>query len=225
MNKFILKHKYLVTFIILAILGWFIYRQFIVARSPLFPFVAIVLIIWGLGTFVFIYFWPAITYTAYKRAAVRYGLGSGPIPVNTLYTAPKLSSPSAPSGSLLATGTDDLLYVGGLLNLSKGPQVLYVPEMNDRYYSIQFTNPSDGTNFAYVGTRTTGTQAGHYLITGPGWKGQVPRDMMQIPSPNNSVLVIGRVFVYSESDLPVAHDLAKQIQLRPLSTGNPASNV
>ena len=27
------------------------------------------------------------------------------------------------------------------------------------------------TDFAYIGTRTTGTQANDYLITGPGWKG------------------------------------------------------
>jgi hypothetical protein len=76
---------------------------------------------------------------------------------------------------------------------------------------------SDHTDFAYVGTRTTGTQAGDYLITGPGWKGQVPRGMTQISSPNDSVLVIGRVLVCSDNDLPTAYNLAKQIQLTPLS--------
>ena len=40
--------------------------------------------------------------------------------------------------------------------------------------------------------------------------------MTKIPSPNNSVLVIGRVFVENNDDLPVAHTLATQIQLRPL---------
>ena len=37
--------------------------------------------------------------------------------------------------------------------------------------------------------------------------------MRQISSPNNSVLVIGRILVYSDSDLPTAYDLAKQIRL------------
>jgi hypothetical protein len=76
---------------------------------------------------------------------------------------------------------------------------------------------SDHADFAYVGTRTTGTQAGDYLITGPGWKGQVPSGMTQISSPNDSVLVIGRVLVESDNDLPTAYNLAKQIQLTPLS--------
>ena len=41
--------------------------------------------------------------------------------------------------------------------------------------------------------------------------------MKQISSPNNSVLVIGRVLVESDSDLPTAYGLAKQIQLTPLN--------
>jgi hypothetical protein len=217
MNKFILKHKYLITFAILAVLAWVVYRQFSVGGSELITFAVVAVLAWGLGTFVFIYFWPPITYSAYKRAIVQHGLGGDPIPVNTLYAVPNLASPSASNSSLLATGTHDVLYIGGWLDLSKGPQVLHVPDMAGRYYSVQFTDPSDGTDLAYVGKRTTGTGAGDYLISGPGWKGTVSQGMTQIASPNNSVLVIGRVFVESDSDLPTAYGLAKQIQLTPLS--------
>jgi hypothetical protein len=217
MNRFILKYKYPITFAILAVLAWVVYRYFSMGGSQLITFVVVAVLIWGLGTFVFLYFWPPVTYSAYKRAVVRHGLGGDPIPVNTLYAVSTLASPSASNSSLLATGTNDVLYIGGLLDLSKGPQVLHVPDMADRYYSVQFTDPSDGTNFAYVGKRTTGTEAGDYLISGPGWKGTVSQGMTQISSPNNSVLVIGRVFVESDSDLPTAYGLAKQIQLTPLS--------
>jgi len=217
MNRFILKYKYPITFAILAVLAWVIYRYFSMGGSQLITFVVVAVLVWGLGTFVFLYFWPPITYSAYKRAVVQHGLGGDPIPINTLYAVPNLSSPSASNSSLLATGTNDVLYVGGLLDLSKGPQVLHVPDMAGRYYSVQFTDPSDGTNFAYVGKRTTGTEAGDYLMSGPGWKGTVSQGMTQIASPNNSVLVIGRVFVESDSDLPTAYGLAKQIQLTPLS--------
>jgi hypothetical protein len=41
--------------------------------------------------------------------------------------------------------------------------------------------------------------------------------MAQIASPNNSVLVLGRVLVYNDSDLATAYGLAKQIQLKPLN--------
>ncbi len=180
-------------------------------------FALTMIIAWGLGTFAFIYFYPHLMYNAFEKGIVQHGLGGGPIPVNTLYAVPNLASPSA-SSNLLKTGTNqDTLYIGGWLDLSKGPQVLHVPDMAGRYYSVQFTDPSDGTDFAYVGKRTTGTQAGNYLITGPGWKGTVLQGMKQISSPNNSVLVLGRVFVESDSDLPTAYGLAKQIQLTPLS--------
>ena len=217
MNRLILKYKYPITFAILAILAWVVYRYFSLGGSQLITFVVVAVLVWGFGTCVFLYFWPPITYSAYKRAVVQHGLGGDPIPINTLYAVPTLSSPAASNSSLLATGTNDVLYVGGCLDLSKGPQVLHVPDMAGRYYSVQFTDPSDGTNFAYVGKRTTGTEAGDYLMSGPGWKGTVSQGMTQIASPNKSVLVIGRVFVESDSDLPTAYGLAKQIQLTSLS--------
>ena len=215
MNRFILKYAYPITFAILAVLAWVVYREVSVRRSELIPFAMVAVLVWGLGTLVFIYFWPTITYRAFKRAVQR-GLGGDPIPVNTLYAVPRLASPSAPSSSLLATGTDEVLYIGGWLNLSRGPQVLQVPDMAGRYYSVQFTDPSDGTDFAYVGKRTTGTRAGEYLISAPGWKGTVSQGLTRISSLNNSVLVIGRVFVEGANDLPTAYGLAKQIQLTPL---------
>jgi dienelactone hydrolase len=39
----------------------------------------------------------------------------------------------------------------------------------------------------------------------------------QIFSPSNSVLIIGRVLVESDSDLPTAHSLTRQIQFSPLT--------
>ncbi len=173
--------------------------------------------------FVFIYLWPRMLLSVYKRAALKKGFGDGPIPINTLYVQPQalFADPFLPlppgSSNLMSYGTNrDTLYVCGWLDLRKGPLLLQVPDMAHRYYSVQLTDPANNTNFAYVGKRTTGTKAGRYLITGPHWKGTVPRGMRRISSPNNSVLVVGRVFVEDDSDLPTAHALAKQIQLEPL---------
>jgi hypothetical protein len=175
-----------------------------------------------------IYFWPRMLLYVYRRAILVRGFGEGPIPVNTLYTEPQklfaepLTSQTASSSNLMTVGVNhDTLAMGGWLDLSRGPQVLHVPGMSSRYYSVQFTDPSKNTNFAYVGKRTTGTEAGDYLVSGPGWKGVVPQGMSQISSPNDSVLVIGRVLVESDSDLPTAYGLAKQIQLTPLSQQHP----
>jgi hypothetical protein len=171
----------------------------------------------------FIYLWPRMMMYVYKRAILVTGGGDGPIPVNTLYTEPQMLfadplHPPASASKLMTTGVNrDTLITIGWLDLSKGPQILRVPDMAGRYYSVQFTNPSNNTNFAYVGKRTTGTQAGDHLITVRDWNGQVPSGMTHISSPNKAVLVVGRVLVENDNDLSTAHDLSKQIQLTPLS--------
>ena len=131
----------------------------------LVTFGAIMIAAWAVGTFLFLYFWPHIAYNAYEKAIVNKGFGNGPIPVNTLYTEPQTLfadplHPPASASKLMTTGVNrDTLLTVGWLDLSKGPQVLRVPDMNGRYYNVQFTDPSDGTDFSYVGTRTPGTQA------------------------------------------------------------------
>ena len=217
MNRLILKYGYPITGVILAVLAWVIYRRISRGWSEVIPLAVAALIVWALGTPAFIYFWPRLTVMGFKRAIVKRGFGGGPIPVNTLYAEPNISSASASNASLLGTGTDDVLYVAGWLDLRNGPQVLHAPDMAGRYYSVQFTDPSDSANFAYIGKRTTGTKAGDYLLSRPGWKGTLPKGMTQISSPNTSVLVIGRVFVESDSDQLTAYALAQQIQLAPLS--------
>lgn len=173
--------------------------------------------------FLFIYLWPSFIVRLFKRAILVNGFGDGPIPVNTLYTEPQALfadpiHPPASASKLATTGVNrDTLYIAGWLDLSKGPLVLRVPDFSDRYYSVQFTDPSKNINFAYVGTRATGTKAGSHLITGPRWKGSVPQGMTHISSPKNSVMVFGRILVYNDNDLPTAYSLAKQIQLSSLT--------
>jgi hypothetical protein len=192
-------------------------------NQHLLIFGSVMIVAWLLATFLLVYFWPHLVNNLYKRAILNQGFGEGPIPVNTLYTEPQalfaepLTAQSASGSNLMTVGVNhDTLLTVGWLDLSKGPQVLHVPDFSGRYYSVQFTDPFN-VDFAYISTRTTGTQAGNYLITSPGWKGQVPGSMTQISSPNDSVLMLGRVLVYSDSDLPAAYDLSKQIQLTPLS--------
>lgn len=169
--------------------------------------------------FIIIYFLPRMLLNVFKRAILVKGFGDGPVPINALYTQPQASFADplhASASKFMTTGVNrDTLLTVGWLDLRKGPQILHVPDMAGRYYSVQLTDPSKNTNFAYVGKRTTGTEAGTYLISGPDWKGAVPQGVSQISSPKNSVLVIGRVLV--DSDLPTAYGLAKQIQLSLLT--------
>jgi hypothetical protein len=201
-------------------------------HKHLITFGSAIAVAWALGTLLFVYFWPHVVSNFFKRAIVNQGFGDGPVPINTLYTEPSklfaeplaaqfASRPGARPNLMTVGVNHDTLLTVGWLDLSEGPLVLQVPDFLGRYYSVQFSDPFD-VNFAYVGTRTTGTQAGNYLLTGPGWHGSVPQRMKRISSPSNSVLVIGRALVYSDSDVSTAYNLAKQIRLTALDNSSAA---
>jgi hypothetical protein len=188
-----------------------------IKHKKLLLFALTVLIVLGVGTPAYIYYYPHLIYNAWDNAIINNGDGATPnstgVPVNTLYTPTTLASPSTHNN--VAGANHDTLYTIGVLDLSKGPQVLHVPNMDGRYYSVEFVNPWGDAS--YVGRRTTGTQAGDFLISGPGWKGNLPTGMKQIAFSDNSILVIGRVLVYNDSDLTNAYNLSKLIQLTPLT--------
>lgn len=218
MNRLILKYGYRITALILLVFAWVVYRRLAGGVAAIIPLAVAAMVVWVIGSLAFIYYWPRITVSGFKRAILRGGFGGGPIPVNTLHAVLERSSQAGPGGGVMATGTDDLLYIGGWLDVNAGPRVLHVPEMDGRYYSVQFTDPASGSNFAYVGTRTTGSAAGDFLLCEPGWRQEVPTGMTRIDVPHRSALLIGRVFAADEEDRIAAYSLAKQIQLQPVST-------
>lgn len=182
------------------------------------------LVAWVIVVPLYLYIFPIEIYGLYYTGLTKTGVGGVPIPVNMLYTMPAqyFISPYAAQNNLLVTGVNhDTLYTFGWLQVNNGPLILHVPDMAGRYYSVEFCNPLTGTVFTDVGTRTTGTNAGDFLITAPGWQGTVPAGVTQISSPGQSVLVIGRTLVESDSDLATVYALASQIQVTPLSQWKP----
>ncbi len=216
MNRLIVRYAPLVAAVIGVVFAWVVSRRILLGGNAFLPLGVAAAAVWAVGVPVFIICWPRITISGFRRAIARRGLGDGPIPVNTLSATPTTASPGAAGSALLGTGTEDLLYVGGWLDLRTTPQILHTPDMTGRYYCLQLIDPARSANFAYIGTRATGSGEGDYLLSGPGWSGTVPSGMTQIVSPRASVLVIGRVLVENERDLPAAHALAQRLRLTPL---------
>jgi hypothetical protein len=137
---------------------------------------------------------PVVLMQRYFQAGLQAGM-----PVNQFFVNTELSSPAT-----LAVGpNDDTLYGLLWLDLTRGAQVIGVPDTDGRYYSIQlidfWTNP-----FAYIGFRTTGTEAGAFAITPPGWRGRLPRGVQQVPATTKRVLGLVRTLVNDPADLPAA---------------------
>ena len=135
------------------------------------------------------------------------------VAVNRFYAKQHLSKPSD-----RAIGPNiDTLYGFAWLDLAKEPQVLRVPDTNDRYYCIQFIDAYANT-FKYVGRRATGTKEGTYVVVGPKWQGSLPAGVKRIDAPTNLVLAFTRTLVTGDTDLPAAQKIQRKYSLAPLSS-------
>jgi len=162
------------------------------------------------------YIWgfPLVMMQTYLASARASGT-----PMNRLFVANALATPATK-----ASGPNvDTLYGYAWLDLSKEPQVVVVPDTDDRYYSIQLIDAYTN-DFAYIGRRATGTLAGAYAITAPGWKGSLPRGVHRIAATTAEVLMLTRTLVAGEADLPAALAVQAKYAIAPLS-GYPAQAV
>ena len=67
------------------------------------------------------------------------------------------------------------LYGAGFLDLRAGPVVIEVPEITDRYFSVQIMDQY-GIFRMIVGSPFNGTRARKYILVPPGFTGNVPAD-------------------------------------------------
>ena len=111
----------------------------------------------------------------------------------------------------------DTLYSAGWLDLSREPYVLSIPDSKGRYYLMPMLDAWTNV-FQAPGTRTTGTGPQKYAITGPGWKGSLPRGVTQYKSPTSLVWILGRTYCTgTPQDYKEVHAFQDQLSLVPLS--------
>jgi len=119
----------------------------------------------------------------------------------------------------------DTLYSISYLDLTKEPMVVSVPDTGGRYYLLPMLDMWTDV-FASPGWRTTGTQAGSFLIAPAGWRPdlrdrfeefRLPTGTQRIDAPTPYVWIIGR----TKTDGPPDYDAVNKIQagfkITPLS--------
>jgi hypothetical protein len=89
--------------------------------------------------------------------------------------------------------------------------------MQDRYFLMPMLSGWTDV-FQVPGTRTTGTKAQTYAITGPNWKGTLPPGVTEYKSPTGMVWILGRIYCTgTPADFKAVHALQDQCKLVPLS--------
>ena len=136
-------------------------------------------------------------------------------PWNQIKNVPRVFTPD---DTAVQTPNSDTPYSMLGLDLRTEPIVLTVPSIDkDRYYSIQLIDAYT-FNFAYLGSRTTGNDAGSFLIAGPDWRGETPRGVKKvIRSETELVLAAYRTQLFNPGDLDNVKNVQAGYRVQPLS--------
>jgi len=129
----------------------------------------------------------------------------------------------------------DTLYSSAWLDLTKEPVIVSVPDTGGRYYLIPMLDMWTDV-FASPGWRTTGTQAGNFIIIPPGWRPdlkdrlieefKLPKDTQRIDAPTPYVWIIGRTKTDGPQDYDAVHKIQAGYKVTPLSRwGKPLEPV
>lgn len=111
----------------------------------------------------------------------------------------------------------DTLYSLAWLDLAE-PQVFSHPDMGKRFHLFPMVDLWM-TIFASPGTRTGDGKAADYLITGPGWKGEVPKGMKHIAAATRYIVILGRTYADgTEKDYEAVNALQAQYKITPLAS-------
>ena len=160
------------------------------------------------------YGFPLVIMDATRRKLTNVATpGAWSAPMNQFANVPQY--PDASFKDVVRANVDTLYSVASI-DVSKEPMVLSVPDTHGRYYMMPMVDA--WTNiFASPGKRTTGTKAGNFAITGPGWSGALPKGVQELKSPTSMVWLIGRTQTNGPKDYAAVHAIQKQYKLVPLS--------
>ncbi len=98
-------------------------------------------------------------------------------PFNQLYNEARVFTPK---DTAIVTPNSDTPYSFVGMDLRAEPLVFSVPKIEkSRYYVIQLIDMYTH-NYGYLGSRSTGNDAGCYMVAGPNWKGHTPPGIKKV---------------------------------------------
>lgn len=169
----------------------------------------------GLAQEAFVYGFPLVFDLQEVERFIKAGMGAlPPAPLNVLSHATTLAGPKDTFVSI----NNDTIYSFANVDVGGGPVRLDVPDADGRYYVLQFVDAWTN-NFAYVGSRATGTAAGSFLLVASDWDGGAPADATVIRFPTTVATIVGRWAVDGEDDLPAVRALQSGMALTPSGSG------
>ena len=148
----------------------------------------------------YVYLYPLVIMDITRKQStnIEPGKAFGKGPVNEFTSVP--AYPPASFKGVVRVNFDTL-YSIAWLDLTKEPMIVSAPNTDGRYYLLPMLDMWTDV-FASPGWRTTGTQAGNFLVTPPGWRPdlhdrfidefRLPPNTQRIEASTPYVWIIGR---------------------------------
>ncbi len=185
----------------------------------------------AIGVDAYLYLYPLVTMDLTRKQSTNIESGKelGKGPTNTFVNVPEY--PPANFRGVVRPNFDTL-YSVAWLDVTTEPVIVSVPDTDGRYYLLPMLDMWTDV-FASPGWRTTGTQAGHFIIVPAGWQPDLrerfvvefglPQDTQRIEAPTPYVWVIGRTKTDGPTDYDAVHKIQAGYAITPLSRwGKPA---
>jgi hypothetical protein len=142
---------------------------------------------------------------------------------NSQYKAPfnQIRSDSktfTPKDTAIVTPNADTPYSLVEMDLRAEPLVICVPKVEKgRYYAVQLSDLYS-FNVGYIGSRATGNDPGCYLVAGPDWKGETPKEIKKVfPIETQFAIAIFRTQLFNAADMPNVRKVQAGYKAQPLS--------
>lgn len=122
------------------------------------------------------------------------GLLNGVLPAAPINELAMLTGYIDPAQRAVAAPNQDVVYGQAVLDLSKEPVVVQVPDFEGRFFMYQAVDQRTDA-FAEIGSMY-GTRIGYYLLAGPDWRGEMPKGIANVfRSPTNVAFLFPRILM------------------------------
>ena len=123
-----------------------------------------------------------------------------------------------PADKAVQTPNSDTPYSWAGLDLRAEPIVISVPAVEkQRYYSVEIWDAYTYI-IGYAGSRTTGNDAGTFMVVGPGWQGETPEGLTKVyVSDTDFGVVVFRTQLFNPADISNVEKIQAQYKMQPLS--------
>ena len=117
----------------------------------------------------------------------------------------------------ITVANPNVLMASAWVYLKGHPYIIYVPPLDDIWYSVQFEN-AFGVNDAYLSSRTIGQNGGYYLVTDRPWPEPLPPGVLgQVQVTTPTAWIVTRIAATKANERERHLKYERRFKLIPLS--------